>query len=709
MHVTIIPKIFISYSHDDEYLKDEFIKHLMIYQNKQMIKIWHDRKIDPGMEWHEEITKELNSCDIAVLLISQNFMNSHFINHEEFIKFVDRSNKGEVYIFPIYLRHCNWSIDDILSSLQMLPRDNKPIESFTTRQGKRNKVLSEIANEIAEISKRFVMKRSHNAAPDQDMPDVEPINVSQNIFSLNANLISTLKIGELKIFPYSDNYISDIISYYSSISIEALSSNSIITYLKEYLQILSVSTIVIEENYKDKEYLESYLHFYYNCLRNYKKYCVRLHFFKENISIDTFAALLSTKKSENLTLNKLKQCYVGFVVIKPLPHSPIGTTCLTIPSSKEFKRQFLMKSYPISLFGIDLISKTVPFLPSDNKIVRHGITAIYSLLQTTEHLFNYPSLSPLGIEKIIEKSFPSIIERDGISLREVIIFLKEFGFMSYDQKPINLNLFKLFIYIFLNCNIPVLLGINIYDVSKTGDPLFLGNHLVTVVGFSMDENLPVRGNPSLISSRIDKIYVHDDQVGPFSKMAFDINEQETNDFSQRFMLSLSWLSILNDKGFIKAEPVIAIAPLRYVIKFPHTEVVGIIISINELISALNELIFKDSLIQVEWSILIGNAENFKTEVYENYTDIEIRNLILLRPMPPVFWRVIAYYNNNRVIELLFDTSESELEYSFFLAIEHDKEVGKLIRETINTLKETNITLIKNFPCWMILKWFIENQ
>ncbi|HKS39888.1 MAG TPA: hypothetical protein VJX74_04690, partial [Blastocatellia bacterium] len=48
-------KVFYSYAHEDEVLKDKLVKHLKIYERLGIIRAWHDRKIIPGQEWSSEI------------------------------------------------------------------------------------------------------------------------------------------------------------------------------------------------------------------------------------------------------------------------------------------------------------------------------------------------------------------------------------------------------------------------------------------------------------------------------------------------------------------------------------------------------------------------------------------------------------------------------------------------------------------------------
>ena len=69
----------------------------------------------------------------------------------------------------------------------------------------------------------------------------------------------------------------------------------------------------------------------------------------------------------------------------------------------------------------------------------------------------------------------------------------------------------------------MILGIELWDVSDDTHTS-MGFHAVAVTGFSMggDSPAPIGETQfSLKASRVDKLYVHDDQVGPFARMVFD--------------------------------------------------------------------------------------------------------------------------------------------------------------------------------------------
>ena len=101
------------------------------------------------------------------------------------------------------------------------------------------------------------------------------------------------------------------------------------------------------------------------------------------------------------------------------------------------------------------------------------------------------------------------------------------------------SMLKAIVRAYMNVGLPVIIGITLahedesfYNENPSG--YIIGNHAVTINGYRLSENIippafsdnnPLRISQQdpdldlfLLSSRIDKFYSHDDQIGPFSSM-----------------------------------------------------------------------------------------------------------------------------------------------------------------------------------------------
>lgn len=122
-------KLFISYSHEDEHLKDQLIKHLSSLRRENIIDSWNDKQLLPGEKWDEEIKNALYSCNLVLLLVSPDFLSSDYIQNTELKISFERYNNSEIKITPIILRPCHWK-DSPIGELIALPRDAKPITTW---------------------------------------------------------------------------------------------------------------------------------------------------------------------------------------------------------------------------------------------------------------------------------------------------------------------------------------------------------------------------------------------------------------------------------------------------------------------------------------------------------------------------------------------------------------------------------------------------
>lgn len=123
-------KVFFSYSHKDEKLRDELEKHLIMLKRKGIISTWHDRKIDAGEILDTEIDDNIKTADIILLLISVDFLASNYCYEIEMNIALERDSRNEAKVIPIILRQCDWHSAPF-SNMNALPIDGKCVTSWS--------------------------------------------------------------------------------------------------------------------------------------------------------------------------------------------------------------------------------------------------------------------------------------------------------------------------------------------------------------------------------------------------------------------------------------------------------------------------------------------------------------------------------------------------------------------------------------------------
>lgn len=122
-------KLFLSYAHEDETLKDELDKSLIALKRDERISVWQDKNIRGGDQWDDTIKEELRNADMILLLISTDFLNSNYIWNTELKYALQRQEEGKVKVIPIYLRDA--FIGNMpFKNLQGYLSPKKPVASF---------------------------------------------------------------------------------------------------------------------------------------------------------------------------------------------------------------------------------------------------------------------------------------------------------------------------------------------------------------------------------------------------------------------------------------------------------------------------------------------------------------------------------------------------------------------------------------------------
>jgi CheY-like chemotaxis protein len=147
-------KVFISYSHKDEAFKDELVIMLSSLQRRGVIDAWQDRRIEPGLEWFQSIQEAMNECQIALLLVSSDFLASEFIVGSELPELFQMRKAAGMRAVPIIVRACMWQSEPVLKDLQALPKDGKPVISFSKETGDRDHIWMEVAKAIENLVRK---------------------------------------------------------------------------------------------------------------------------------------------------------------------------------------------------------------------------------------------------------------------------------------------------------------------------------------------------------------------------------------------------------------------------------------------------------------------------------------------------------------------------------------------------------------------------
>ena len=150
--------LFYSYSHRDSHHKVSLEKALGLLKQNGYLVDWSDQSILPGRNISAAVKSKMATADVIVFLLSPDFIAS-----EECMKEWERArqlslNNPMLFRIPIVVRACAWK--DLLNDddIKALPRDGKPITSFSDSDEGWQQVYEGIKAVVDEVRTTFSPK-----------------------------------------------------------------------------------------------------------------------------------------------------------------------------------------------------------------------------------------------------------------------------------------------------------------------------------------------------------------------------------------------------------------------------------------------------------------------------------------------------------------------------------------------------------------------
>lgn len=485
-------------------------------------------------------------------------------------------------------------------------------------------------------------------------------------------------------FTTDNNSFSNIIKHNIKVNLESVTQKRQLRSIVSLLNELGAKSMISENEYVDNGYLEDFLNYYVGCHEAYPKYCTRIHFFSNRFEHEDFEQSLLLQ-SEHEVKEKLGE-YLGFIVIKPIPMTFIGRTCLKSPTAKfSANSKLITRTYKANLFGLKLEVEAVAFQEQDQVVSACASASIWCLLHglKVKTIKSPAQITQAATESsMVINTFPNL----GLSPIEIERALEYFSLRQYAVSPKgqtqdDINQLTQYIRTFIDSDIPLILGaecLGLVDSKETEKKLNiteakptqlmseyreLGKHAVTVIGYELD-----------CHDKLAKLIVHDDREGPYTILEFKSNYQAgkrgklTALIEQSHLLDGTIVNNFNCKEIMVYSSLIIGVDPRVRIGFD-------IISRTEskLSTLLNEHLIalqsKCHITTVKPKIrtktkLVRSSEykeHIKTHNYENKT------AILTRCFPKFLWIIECEINDENAFDLVLDSSSLPQGQSYICA------------------------------------------
>jgi tetratricopeptide (TPR) repeat protein len=186
-------RIFVSYSHRDrKYLGREellgFLRGVNVEGDVE-VKFWIDEHLAGGDRWDDEIKSQIDRAHIALILVSQAFLDSQYCVDVEVSSFLDRRAKQGLQIFPVLLSACEWDRHPWLSDYQMLPGGDETIEEHYTEPGAQKRLYLRIRKDLRQLIQQVVQsqapKEAVEAPKDEALAERRRITLLQAVLAVD--------------------------------------------------------------------------------------------------------------------------------------------------------------------------------------------------------------------------------------------------------------------------------------------------------------------------------------------------------------------------------------------------------------------------------------------------------------------------------------------------------------------------------------------
>lgn len=292
-------------------------------------------------------------------------------------------------------------------------------------------------------------------------------------------------------------------------------------YLRCYLHDLRATTVVIEPNYFDRDYLDEFATFYATSSAGYVNICERAHYFSINVGKALFRDAVG---GDSVAIEKLQAAYLGHVVLRPLPRARLGRTVVrTYPDDQGEadgtpRIMSPRRTYEAHVAGLTLTVKGLAWQQQDSGVGSCATIALWSMLHSSAFDDHHAIPTTAEITSAAHtvagtgRAFPA---DEGLRVEQMLEVIKSRGLASVVipgdvQGRFSRARFSTLVAAFVRSGYPILVNGELDEGEGQ-----LEGHAICIVGFRSSKPASVPDNEvALDDANVDIIYLHDDNLGP---------------------------------------------------------------------------------------------------------------------------------------------------------------------------------------------------
>jgi hypothetical protein len=152
-----VVSVFVGYARKDAKALADFRMHTAALRRQPDVVFFDDTDLGVGRFWEDELVRALDSCDIAVFLITPAFIASAYCMDQELARALERWKAGACRIVPVRVRKFHALQDDVLSRLEWIPNPD-PVMGWPDGESDAwVEVAKALAREIASVRRAVPM------------------------------------------------------------------------------------------------------------------------------------------------------------------------------------------------------------------------------------------------------------------------------------------------------------------------------------------------------------------------------------------------------------------------------------------------------------------------------------------------------------------------------------------------------------------------
>ena len=158
-------QLFISYNHRDGDYVERLLTMLRPLDQHHGLERWDDSRIQPGMLWREEIEKALASAQVALLMVSVDFLASEFVTRSELPPLFTAAKQEGLRILWVPLRPCLWKLIPEIEQYQAVIPAGRTVAEMA--EVERERAFVEIAERILSTFQEEAARQARERTEEQ--------------------------------------------------------------------------------------------------------------------------------------------------------------------------------------------------------------------------------------------------------------------------------------------------------------------------------------------------------------------------------------------------------------------------------------------------------------------------------------------------------------------------------------------------------------